>query len=213
MYDPSSGSLIQQVHDFNPWTLPNGLFWIVKVPDSAVQISPDGNTLTIHLENVPVVDAVTFPPPVPASNAPDEVNISPYQLNRARTSFDITYTKTPGTARRIRPSTDDPLSPLNWAGKMWNATNSGSFSVVYDDGTFSASGTFGSSGNFGEMGMERNGFFVHHEEQDDNEDVEAGEQSLSLQPANTSQSAATANTNKPVKFALLKGRVPVMVSH
>jgi len=215
MYDPSSGSLIQQVHDFNPWTLPNGLFWIVKVPDSAVQISPDGNTLTIHLENVPVVDAVTFPPPVPASNAPDEVNISPYQLNRARTSFDITYTKTPGTARRIRPSTDDPLSPLNWAGKMWNATNSGSFSVVYDDGTFSASGTFGSSGNFGEMGTERNGFFVHHEEQDDNEDVEAGEQSLSQpsQPTSMSQSAATANTNKPVKFALLKGRVPVMVSH
>ena len=193
--------------------MPNGLFWIVKVPDSAVQISPDGNTLTIHLENVPVVDAVRFPPPVPSNFASDEVNISPYQLMRARASFDITYTKTPGTARRIRPSTDDSLSPLNWAGKMWDATNSGSFSVTYDDGMFSASGTFGSSGNFGEMGTERNGFFVHHEEQDDNDDVEAGEQSLSLQPAHTSQSAATANTNKPVKFALLKGRVPVMVSH
>jgi hypothetical protein len=193
--------------------LPNGLFWIVKVPDSAVQISPDGNTLTIHLENVPVVDEITFPPPVPSNFAPDEVNISPYQLIRARTSFDITYTKKPGTARRIRPSTDDPLSPLNWAGKMWDATNSGSFSVIYDDGTFSASGTFGSSGNFGEMGTERNGFFVHHEEQDDNDDVEAGEQPLSLQPANTSQSAATANTNKAEKFALLKGRVPVKVSH
>jgi len=163
---------------------------------------------------VPVVDAFTFPPPVPASNAPDEVNISPYQLIRARTSFDITYTKTPGTARRIRPSTDDPLSPLNWAGKMWNATNSGSFSVAYDDGTFSASGTFGSSGNFGEMGTERNGFFVHHEEQDDNDDIEAGAQPLSLQrqPANVSQSAATANINKLVKFALLKGRVPVKVN-
>jgi hypothetical protein len=193
--------------------LPNGLFWIVKVPDSAVQISPDGNTLTIHLEKVPVVDAIRFPPPVPSNFASDEVNISPYQFNRARASFDITYTKTPGTARRIRPSTDDSLSPLNWAGKMWDATNSGSFSVTYDDGMFSASGTFGSSGNFGEMGTERNGFFVHHEEQDDNDDVEAGEQSLSLQPAHTSQSAATANTNKPVKFALLKGRVPVMVSH
>jgi hypothetical protein len=179
-----------------------------------VQISPDGNTLTIHLENVPVVDAFTFPPPVPASNAPDEVNISPYQMMRARTSFDITYTKTPGTARLIRPSTDDPLSPLNWAGKMWDATNSGSFSVAYDDGTFSASGTFGSSGNFGEMGRERNGFFVHHEEQDDI-DVEAGEQPLSRPPqaANLSQSAATANANNPVKFALLKGRVPVRVSH
>jgi hypothetical protein len=180
-----------------------------------VQISPDGNTLTIHLENVPVVDAFTFPPTPPTSNAPDEVNISPYQMMRARTSFDITYTKTPGTARRIRPSTDDALSPLNWAGKMWDATNSGSFSVAYDDGTFSASGTFGSSGNFGEMGTERNGFFVHHEEQDDNDDVEAGAQpsSLPLQPAPMSQSAATANTDKPVKFALLKGRVPVKVSH
>jgi hypothetical protein len=164
---------------------------------------------------VPVVDAFSFPPPVPSNFATDEVNISPYQLIRARTSFDITYTKTPGTARRIRPSTDDPLSPLNWAGKMWDATNSGSFSVAYDDGTFSASGTFGSSGNFGEMGRERNGFFVHHEEQGDNDDVEAGEQSssLPLQPANTSQSAATANTDKPVKFALLKGRVPVKVTH
>jgi hypothetical protein len=98
---------------------------------------------------------------------------------------------------------------------MWDATNSGSFSVAYDDGTFSASGTFGSSGNFGEMGVERNGFFVHHEEQGDNDDVEAGEQPLSLplQPANTSQSAATANTDRPVKFALLKGRVPVKVSY
>jgi len=99
-----------------------------------VQISPDGNTLTIELANVPVVDAFTFPPPAPTNNAPDEIDISPYQLIRARASFSITYTKTPGTARRIRPSTDDPLSPLNWAGKMWDATNSGSFSVTYDDG-------------------------------------------------------------------------------
>ena len=179
-----------------------------------MQISPDGNTLTIHLENVPVVDAFSFPPPVPSNFALDETNISPYQLIRARTSFDITYTKTPGTARQILPSTDDPLSPLNWAGKMWDATNSGSFSVAYDDGTFSASGSFGSSGNFGEMGRERNGFFVHHEEQGD-DDVEAGAQpsSLSLQPAPMSQSAATATTDKPVKFALLKGRVPVKFTH
>lgn len=184
-----------------------------------MQISPDGNTLTIHLENVPVVDASMFPPPVPANIAPDEVNISPYQLIRARTSFDITYTKTPGTARQVHPSTDDPLSPLNWAGTMWDATNSGSFSVAYDDGTFSASGTFssgsGPSQNFGEMGTERNGFFVHHEEQGDNDDVEAGAQpsALPLQPAPMSQSATAANTDKPVKFALLKGRVPVKVSH
>ncbi len=179
-----------------------------------MQISPDGNTLTIHLENVPVVDAFTFPPPIPSNIAPDEVNISPYQLIRARTSFDITYTKTPGTARQIRPSTDDPLSPLNWAGKMWDATNSGSFSVAYDDGTFSASGTFGSSGNFGEMGTERNGFFVHHEEQGDNDEVE-GAQSLSLplKPTQMSQLTASGIAKQPEKLVLLKGRVPVKVAH
>jgi hypothetical protein len=180
-----------------------------------VQISSDGNTLTIHLENVPVVDAFTFPPPVPNNYAPDEANISPYQLIRARTSFDITYTKIKGTARHIRPATDDPLSPLNWAGKMWDTTNSGSFSVAYDDGTFSAAGTFDSSGNFGEMGTERNGFFVHHEEGDDNNNVEAGAQSLPLplQTAPMGQLAATDITKKQAKFVLLKGRVPVKVSH
>ena len=195
--------------------MPNGLFWIVKVPDHAVQISPDGNTLTIHLEQVPVVDAFMFPPPVPSNIAPDEVNISPYELIRARASFDITYTKTKGTERRIQPATDDALSPLNWAGKMWDATNSGSFSVAYDDGTFSASGTFDSSGNFGEMGTERNGFFVHHDEGDDNGNVEAGAQSLSvpLQANPNSQLAATAVTKNPVKFVLLKGRIPVKVTH
>ena len=192
--------------------MPNGLFWIVKVPDSAVQISPDGNTLTIHLENVPVVDAFTFPPPVPNNIAPNEVDISPYQQIRARTSFDITYTKTTGTERLIRPETDDPLSPLNWAGKMWDATNSGSFSVAYDDGTFSASGTFASSGNFGEMGMERNGFFVHHDEGDENDAVEARAQSLPLHAIPMIQLTLNA-IKKPSKLVLLKGRVPVQVNN
>jgi hypothetical protein len=193
--------------------MPNGLFWIVKVPDSAVKISPDGNTLTITLENVPVVDAISFPPPVSSNFAADEVDISPYELIRARASFEISYMKKKGTERRILPATDDPLSPLNWAGKMWEATNSGSFAVAYDDGMFSASGTFDSSGNFGEMGTERNGFFVHHDEGEDNDDAEAGAQSLSvpLQAITMGQPAATTINKKPAKLALLKGRVPVKV--
>ncbi|HEV2489533.1 MAG TPA: hypothetical protein VGT03_06980 [Candidatus Acidoferrales bacterium] len=187
----------------------------MKVPDSAVQISPDGNTLTIHLVKVPVVDAFTFPPPVPSNFASDEVDISPYQLIRARASFDITYTKTKGTQRRIQAETDDPLSPVNWTGKMWDATNSGSFSVAYDDGTFSASGTFDSSGNFGEMGTERNGFFVHNDEGNDTDQVEAGVQSLSapLHAIPMNQLTPTAITKKPVKLVLLKGRVPVKVTN
>jgi len=170
------------------------------------------------LENVPVVDAFAFPPPVPNNFAPDEVNISPYELIRARASFEITYTKTQGTARHIRPATDDPLSPVNWAGKMWDATNSGSFSVAYDDGTFSASGTFDSSGNFGEMGKERNGFFVRRDEEEDDGYAEAEAQQsqsslLSLTPIQVSQLAANGIAKQPVQVVLLKGRVPVKVSH
>ncbi len=153
-----------ELHDFSPWTLPNGLFWIVKVPDSAVQITED--SLTIHLVDVPTVDAFKFPPP------PQDVpGISPFKLIPAKVSFDVTYTKKSGTMRRIRPASHDPLSPLNWAGQMWDATNSGTFSLAYNDGTFSASGSFASLDNFGEMGTERNGFFVNPEEEADNDDA------------------------------------------
>src|SRR5215471_8129264 len=191
------------MHDFSPWTLPNGLFWIVKVPDSAVQITND--TLTIHLVDVPVVDAFKFPPP------PQEVpGVSPFQLIPARVSFDITYTKM-GNPRQILPASHDPLSPLNWAGEMWNATNSGRFSLTYSDGSFSASGSFDSSGNFGEMGTERNGIFVNQNEEGN---VEAGADPVSppFEQSQMSQMAASGSANQTAKSVLLKRRVPVKVS-
>jgi hypothetical protein len=179
----------------------------VKVPDTAVQITD--NTLTIHLVDVPIVDAFSFPPP------PQDVpGISPFHLIPAKVSFDIVYTKT-GNPRRIRRASRDPLSPLNWAGKMWDATNSGSFALTYDDGTFSASGSFDSSGNFGEMGRERNGFFVNHQEEDANDDADSDAQllSLPLNPTQMSQLPASGIKKQQVKVVLLKGRVPVKVTH
>jgi hypothetical protein len=140
------------LHDFSPGILPSGLFWIVKVPDRAVQISPDGSSLHIHLEQIPEIDAFTFPPGL--GNG-----ITLFPVVPATVSFDVTYTKT-GNQRHIQPTSRDPLSPFNWEGEMWDATNSGRFSVTYADGSFSASGSFSSSGNFGEMGTERNGSFV-----------------------------------------------------
>jgi hypothetical protein len=82
----------------------------------------------------------------------------------------------------------DPLSPFNWAGDMWDATNSGTSSMAYDDGTFSASGSFSSAGNFGEMGTERNGSFVHAEDfENENGDV--------------TEAAATRQTQAPPAMA------------
>lgn len=194
------------MHDFSPWTLPNGLFWTVKVDDSAVQI--DGDTLTIHLVDVPVVDAFSFPPPQQAVPG-----ISPFQLIPAKVSLDITYKKT-GNPRLVQPTSHDPLSPLKWAGTMWDASNSGTFSLTYDDGSFSASGSFDSTGNFGEMGFERNGVFLGDDQGDNNDNVDA--QLQSVPPGNTpTQIRATVARSIPAQTArtvLLKGRVPVKVN-
>jgi len=174
-----------QVHDFNPGITPNGVFWIVEVPDDAVKISPDGETLTIHLENVPVVDQGSFP--AGTGTTP------------ATVSFDITYTKS-GSPRHVRPISRDPLSPFNWAGEMWTATNSGTFSVAYNDKSFLAQGTFSSdflpAGNFGEMGTERNGSFVEREDAEN--DAEVNTQEGQTQKA---QVSAKATTSDPVGAA------------
>ena len=172
----------------------------MKVPDSAVQIS--GDTLTIHLIDVPVVDAFTFPPSLPPA---PENGISPVPLIPARISFDITYTKS-GLPRQIHPESRDPLSPLNWGGEMWDATNSGTFSLAYKDGSFSASGSFSSGGNFGEMGAEHNGVFVDADER--NASGAGPTASAEVQVHQTAQGAKQA-----AKAVLLKGRVPVKVSN
>jgi hypothetical protein len=174
-----------QVHDFNPGITPNGVFWIAEVPDDAVKISPDGETLTIHLENVSVVDQGSFP--AGTGTTP------------ATVSFDITYTKS-GAPRHVRPISRDPLSPFNWAGEMWTATNSGTFSVAYNDKSFLAQGTFSSdflpAGNFGEMGTERNGSFVEREDAEN--DAEVNTQEGQTQKA---QVTAKATTSDPVGAA------------
>jgi hypothetical protein len=150
-YDPSVGSgFDRQLHDFNPGITPNGVFWIVSVPDEAVEIK--GDSLTIRFKDVPNVDQLKFPGGT--GTAPVKV------------TFEATYTKI-GSPRRVRPTSRDPLSPFNWAGEMSMAINSGTFSMSYTDGSFSASGSFNSSGNFGEMGTERNGSFVEREDTDE----------------------------------------------
>jgi hypothetical protein len=189
------------VHDFSPWTLPNGLFWIVKVPDSAVQFHDDGS-VTLQLVDVPVVDAYTFPPP--AQTVP---GISPIQLNPAKLSLDITYEKG-GNPHRVRPTSHDPLSPFNWAGMMWDSTNSGTFSLSYDDGSFSASGSFASNGNFGEIGFERNGVFLRDGDFDQSTDQSA---SSSTGSRLTNHAVVTSPSSAGERTVLLKGRVPVKV--
>ena len=168
----------------------------MQIPDDAVQIN--GDTLTIHLTNVADVDGFQFPA------LPGHVPVT--------VSFDVTYTKS-GEARHVRPTSDDPLTPFTWKGKMWRATNLGTFSVAYNDGTFSAQGSFKSdptnpdTAGFGEMGTETNGSFVEGEE----DGTEADLRSLGHGQSGTdvSQMSGIANKEQPWDSPRFKGRVPL----
>jgi hypothetical protein len=190
---PSFGAPVQQVHDFNPGIGSNGLFWIVQVPDDAVKITDD--TLTISLRNVAVVDQFQFP-----GGAGNNLGTAGVP---ATVSFDITYRKS-GVPRHVRPTSADPLSPFNWAGEMWTATNSGTFSVTYNDQSFSVQGSFSSSG-FGEMGKERNGSFVQAER----EGLAGPALPAPQNPTGLAGGTGNQNATKAANSPMFKGKIPV----
>ena len=97
---------------------------------------------------------------------------------------------------------------------MSDATNSGNFSLAYKDGRFSAQGSFSSQGNFGEIGREKNGSFVRHEDQDEGDQGENEQAAAALQlGGRTSTNAAggqlSASAAPSAKSPKFKGRVPV----
>jgi len=54
-----------KIHDLHPPISPAGLFWNILVPDSSVTIGPDGQTATLVLNDVAVIDEPKFPKPGP----------------------------------------------------------------------------------------------------------------------------------------------------
>ena len=74
----------------------------------------------ISLKDAFVVDQFSFP-----GGAGDNLGAAGLP---AKVFFDVTYTKT-GTPRRVHPTSNDPISPFDWASEMWMATNSGTFSI------------------------------------------------------------------------------------
>ena len=167
------------------------------MPDDAVTITED--TVRISLKDAFVVDQFSFP-----GGAGDNLGIAGPP---AKVSFDVTYTKT-GSPRQVRPTSNDPIGPFDWAGEMWMATNSGTFSVSYDDGSFSASGSFNSAGNFGEVGFERNGVFVREDEEEKAKLDPAAMplvNNLAASPASKTTATSQLLTNVPK----LRGQVPL----
>jgi hypothetical protein len=104
------------------------------------------------VHDVPEIDQHAFFDPDP-----------PFGAVPSLASFTMSYTRS-GRPRLVQPTTSDPNSATNWAGVMWNATGSATFSFAYTDGTLSIhdAAPTASDGQFGEMGFERNGVFATH---------------------------------------------------
>ena len=188
------------MHDFNGGIVPNGLLWIVKVPDDAVKTTED--TVTISLPNVAVVDQIAFPGNIFLGSTGFPATLT----------LNMTFQKQ-GRPRNVRPTSASPISPFSWAGEMSDATYSGTFSVAYNDGKFSATGDFGSTASeqiFAEMGKERNGSFVRREDQEEGEqDANKQAAAAATLSASVAGSQLSASANQSANSPKWRGKVPV----
>jgi len=145
LFEPGSG-FTTQVHDYNPGIAPSGLFWTIRVPESA--FSRDENSATISLGDLGIVDSFQF--------------LSGVEVP-ATVSYEITWTAT-GPVRHLRPVSDDPLDPRNLAGEFRDALATGTFSgrsvTALGGSEFTFEGNASSEFVWAEMGTERNGWFL-----------------------------------------------------
>jgi len=134
-----------QLHDFNATVLPSGLFWTTQVPDSALTIEED--TVRLHLENVGVVDNVTF---------------GGMGQTFSLVNIDVTWSSF-GEEQHFRPGSSAPTDPTNFAGRFRFANAAAILSGSQSGFSFSSSDA-SSAGVFAEVGRERNGIFIDRDE-------------------------------------------------
>jgi hypothetical protein len=132
------------------------LFWLVRIGEENFQFSGEDNrTGVLKINNLLEFDRFQIMGPGSVAT---------------HLTFDTTYKMLPGKPTFVVPLSNDPTSPYNWAGTIWEATAKGTFSASYDDGTFSVTGTMDSALATeitpGHMGLERNGIFVRSKAED-----------------------------------------------
>lgn len=129
-----------QLHDFNGGIQPSGLFWIVQVPDDALEI--EGDTAKLNVEHASVIDDFQFFAP---GGVPGTVSIH------------MTWTAS-GDVHHHEPGSSGPTDPANFDGEFRPAIANGTFSGSELGFSFTSSAS--SASTFGEMGHERNGSFL-----------------------------------------------------
>jgi hypothetical protein len=143
LFDPGSGS---RVHDLNPGTLPNGLFWTMQLPQDAFEVHDDGRVARLKLRELPLVETFQFP---------GSLGI----LASVQVNIDVLWRATSNPVERGQGAAVDPTSPAAFIGHFAEASCSGRVSGVETGFSFKT-GELTADAFFAEMGRERNGVFL-----------------------------------------------------
>jgi hypothetical protein len=133
-----------QVHDYNGAIQLSGLFWVVELPDDALEVGRGGLRATLEGRDVSVVDTFQFfrPDTVPAT-----------------LHFEVRWDATGPRVARGAGTTVSPTDPAAFVGRFADALSTGRFSGSQLGFSFRGSGS-SANGGFAEMGEERNGRFL-----------------------------------------------------
>jgi len=136
-----AGPGVPQIHDYNPGIAPSGLFWTIRIPDSAVRVNRDATYATYGLKNVTLFDypnvfVAFMQPPAPTVTA----------------TFDMTF-RAKGKRFKSRDTTQhfNGIFQLADSRLEWSATGA---NFEYQSDPIGTSTTV-----YAAMGHERNGIF------------------------------------------------------
>ena len=143
LFDPSSGSQVQ-VHDLNPGTLPNGLFWTAQLPQEAFEVHDNGRVARLKLRELPLVDTFVFGGKLAIA---------------AQVNIDVRWQATSDPIERGKGATVPTTSPAAFTGHFATASCRGRVSGVETGFSFKT-GELTADAFFAEMGQEQNGDFL-----------------------------------------------------
>jgi hypothetical protein len=146
--------LAQQIHDYNVGIAANGLFWVISVPTDFVEVDPGAGTASLHLANVPVIDAHDLANALTGGKGLANPPIPPVAPVPATVSFDIEWS---GVLERAIVTNEDEDFTGQYvrtgATIAWSASEAGF--------QFTSESPNPARNVYSVVGHERNGVYFH----------------------------------------------------
>ena len=128
-----------QIHDFHPPISAEGLYWVTPVPSTGLTLSENGQTATLEMSNVSIIDQ----PKWPAMDAETAPAMMDFKLVLKATDEPVTY--------------EDPARQYRFDGFKASAQLEATFRVPSIDFIFKTDPLETSTSDFAVMGFEANG--------------------------------------------------------